>query len=265
MGEDLGIFIYGKAIAIAMRTGLIGGTGIYYFDGNPVDVETPYGTVELTHAVRGDKEIFFLPRHGKGHGNPPHRINYRANIQALKNCGVERIIAVSTVGSMKKKIRVGSLFIPNDFIDFTKRKSTFFDDEVVHVDMSRPFCPEVREALLKTASRCNPVFEGVYASTEGPRFETKAEIAMMGNFADVVGMTLVPEVTLARERGMCYASLCIVANMAAGLQENLPADEIVAIYEKMKKTVMLVVNEAVDNIPDERKCRCMDAVARGRM
>ncbi|KAA0001438.1 MAG: MTAP family purine nucleoside phosphorylase [Thermoplasmata archaeon] len=248
-----------------MRIGLIGGTGIYEFEGDGIFVSTRYGNVELTRSVHDKNEIFFLPRHGRGHDMPPHKINYRANIQALKDAGVERIIAVSTVGSMKEGISAGSMFVPDDFIDFTKRPSTFFDDEVVHVDMSQPFCPEVREAILKAARKRGKVFEGTYVSTEGPRFETKAEIAMMGKFADVVGMTLVPEVVLARERGMCYASLCIVSNMAAGLQQSLPADEIAAIYEKMKKVVMDVVIDAIELIPEEKGCKCSEAVERGRL
>ncbi len=248
-----------------MRIGLIGGTGVCDFEGNEMDVETPYGTVELTYTTHGDRKIFFLPRHGKGHALPPHKINYRANIQSLVNAGVERIIAVSTVGSMNEGIPTGGLFVPDDFIDFTNRVSTFFDDEVVHVDMSKPFCPEARDAIMKAADKYGPVFEGIYAVTEGPRFETKAEISVMSEFADVVGMTLAPEVTLARERGICYASLCIVSNMAAGLQQNLPAGEIANIYKKMRKVVVKVVNEAIDIIPEERGCGCGDAVERGRI
>ena len=248
-----------------MKIGLIGGTGIYEFDGDGILVSTQYGNVELIYSLHDKNEIFFLPRHGKGHDMPPHRINYRANIQALKNAGVERIIAVSTVGSMKESIPAGSIFVPNDFVDFTKRQSTFFDDEVVHVDMSQPFCHEVREAILNAAKKRGKVFEGIYASTEGPRFETKAEIAMMSKFADVVGMTLVPEVVLARERGICYASLCIVSNMAAGLQKSLPADEIAAIYERMRKVVMGVVEDAIALIPEEKKCECSKAAERGRL
>jgi len=248
-----------------MRVGLIGGTGIYRFEGDNIVASTRYGNVEMIYSRRKEKEIFFIPRHGRGHALPPHRINYMANIQALKDARVERIVAVSTVGSMKKDIPEGSLFVPDDFIDFTKRRLTFFDDEVVHVDMSQPFCPEVREAILNAAKKHGRIFEGIYASTEGPRFETKAEIRMMANFADVVGMTLVPEAVLARERGICYASLCIVSNMAAGLQKSLPADEIAAIYEKMRKVVMEIVEDAIKLIPEEKKCECSKAAERGRL
>jgi len=248
-----------------MRIGLIGGTGIYDFEGDGVVASTRYGNVELIYSHHDNREIFFIPRHGKRHEVPPHRINYRANIQALKDAGVERIVAVSTVGSMKGNIPEGSLFVPDDFVDFTKRKETFFDDEVVHVDMSQPFCPEVRGAIFKAVKKHGRIFEGIYASTEGPRFETKAEIKMMANFADVVGMTLAPEAVLAREREICYASLCIVSNMAAGMQESLPADEIAAIYERMRKVVMDVVADAISLIPEERKCECSTAAERGRL
>jgi len=248
-----------------MRIGLIGGTGIYEVEGDRVIASTKYGNVEMTYSLRNRKEIFFIPRHGKGHDIPPHKINYRANIQAFRDAGVERIVAVSTVGSMRENIPSGSLFVPNDFIDFTKRRSTFFDDRVVHVDMSQPFCPEVRGAILEAAKKHGRVFEGTYASTEGPRFETRAEIAMMGKFADVVGMTIVPEVVLAREKGICYASLCIVSNMAAGLQQSLPADEIAAIYEKMMKAVTDTVADAIELLPEERNCECGMAAERGQL
>jgi len=248
-----------------MRIGLIGGTGIYNFEGEEIFASTRYGNVEMIYSSTDENEIFFIPRHGKGHTLPPHGVNHRANIQALKDARVERIIGVSTVGSMKKGIKEGSLFVPDDFIDFTKRRSTFFDDEVVHIDMSQPFCPEVRSAIFEAAEKYGRVFEGVYAATEGPRFETKAEISMLSNFADVVGMTLAPEAVLARERGICYASLCIVSNMAAGLQKSLPADEIAAIYEKMRKVVIDVVRDAVKLIPKEKNCDCSIAVERGRL
>ena len=248
-----------------MRIGLIGGTGIYDFEGDRVVASTEYGNVEMIYARHEDREIFFIPRHGKGHDVPPHRINHMANIQSLKDAGVERIVAVSTVGSMRKEIPEGSLFVPDDFVDFTKRMETFFDNEVVHVDMSQPFCPEVRGAILEAAEKHGKVFEGTYAATEGPRFETKAEINMMEKFADVVGMTLVPEAVLAREREICYASLCIVSNMAAGMQKRLPADEIATIYERMRKKVMDVVIDAINLIPEEKKCECSKAVERGRL
>jgi len=248
-----------------MRIGIIGGTGIYDFGDTTIKIETHYGDVEVFYSKKGKIETFFLPRHGKGHKKPPHKINYRANIQALKNCKVERIIALSTVGSMRKEIEPGSIFVPSDFIDFTKRQATFFDDEVIHVDMSQPFCEEIRHAIIKSAKKFAKVFEGIYIVTEGPRLETKAEIMMFSKFAHVVGMTLVPEVILAKERGMCYASLCLVSNMAAGLQEELPADEIVSIYNKKRDMMVKIIEDAIKEIPKERKCGCSEASIKGKI
>lgn len=248
-----------------MRIGLISGTGIYDFGGSSLTIETPYGNVDVWYSKKERREIFFLPRHGKEHKIPPHKINYKANIQALKNCKVERIISLSTVGSMRKEIELGSIFIPFDFIDATKRQATFFDDETIHIDMSQPFCMEVRKAIIKSAKKYSKVFEGVYLATEGPRLETKAEIKMFSKFAHVVGMTLVPEVVLAREKEICYASLCVVSNMAAGLQERLPADEIVRIYEKKRDVVIKVIEDAIKEIPQQRRCDCGEAVKKGKI
>ena len=134
-----------------MKLGVVGGTGFYEMEGaEEIEVETPYGNVILFYFEEGDRKIFFLPRHGKKHV-PAHMVNYHANIAAMKRAGVEAIIAINTVGSMKREIEIGSFFIPKDFIDFTPRNSTFFDDEAVHIDMSQPFCPIVRKIVVEEA------------------------------------------------------------------------------------------------------------------
>ena len=155
-----------------MKVGIIGGTGLYEMEGEAIVVETNYGDVEMIFFEKHDRQIFFIPRHGKKH-KPAHSVNYFANIEAMKNAGVEAIIATSTVGSMKKEIKPGSIFIPNDFIDFTRRKTTFFDDEAVHIDMSQPFCPIIRKILFEEARKQSIAHEGVYVVTQGPRLETK--------------------------------------------------------------------------------------------
>jgi 5'-methylthioadenosine phosphorylase len=184
----------------------------------------------------------------------------------MKNCRVERIIAVSTVGSMKQHIPSGCFVVPSDFVDFTKRKTTFFDDSVVHVDMSLPFCPQVSDALKAALRQAKEkFFPGVYVATEGPRLETKTEIAMFSAFGDVVGMTLVPEAILAREKGICYASLCLVSNMCAGMQQALPAGEIREIYETKQRVVNEVLNAAIMQMPSERGCSCSMAPEEGKL
>lgn len=247
-----------------MKIGIIGGTGFYEIDGEEIEIDTPYGKIFARYFERSGREIFFISRHGKKH-KPAHAVNYHGNISAMNKIGIEAIIATSTVGSMKKEIRVGSFFIPYDFIDFTKRKSTFYDDFAVHIDMSSPFCPVLREILLESAMKNGEVKEGVYVVTEGPRLETKAEINMLKNFAHVVGMTLSPEAVLAREAGICYASLCLVSNYASGMQEKMDAKEIKKIYEERKEDIIKIIEEAILKIPEERKCECKNAPESGRL
>ncbi len=247
-----------------MRIGIIGGTGIYDMPGDTIDIETEYGPVTITRVEHEGRELFFLPRHGATHAIPPHRVNHHATVQALKNCGVTRVLAVSTVGSMRQGVQPGGLVIPTDFIDFTG-PTTFFDDAPVHVDMTEPFCPETREVLLDAASSEGSVFEGVYITTSGPRFETPAEIEMLQQHGDVVGMTLGPEATLAREADMCYASLCVVSNMAAGLQTGLTADEIASIYEDMRDVAVGILLHTAAALPEQRDCSCSEAATRGSL
>jgi Purine nucleoside phosphorylase len=205
-------------------------------------------------------EFVFLPRHGEGHTCPPHMVNYRANIMALKQAGVESIIAVASVGSLRAHIRPGDFVLLDQFIDFTKsRTSTFFDgSEVVHVDMTEPFCESLRKCVLAAKPSGQKVHErGTYVCSDGPRFETAAEIkAYSAMGGDVVGMTVVPEVVLARELGMCYAGIAAVTNYAAGISKKVSHEE---VLEAMKKIQGVLANYVVDclaHVPVEKKCAC---------
>jgi 5'-methylthioadenosine phosphorylase len=210
-----------------MDFAVIGGTGFYdFFAGAGVaeQVTTRYGTVTFERGEAAGQEVVFLPRHGKDHGVPPHRVNYRANLAALRELGVRSVLASAAVGSMHEAMPPGSLALLTQFLDFTRgRPGTFYDGDeggVVHTDMSVPYCPRLREGLLSAAAARK---EGLlpaatYVCAEGPRFETPAEIRMYRQLGgDVVGMTGVPEVVLAREAGICYASIAIVTNWAAGV------------------------------------------------
>lgn len=250
--------------------GIIGGTGIY--DPKSVTilkakkVDTPYGeSPEVKIVESGGKQVAFLPRHGESHSIPPHKINYRANIYALKEVGVDRIISTNSVGSINESFSPGAVIIPNDFLDFTKgRESTFYDEKVVHIDVSSPYCPEIKAALEKSAGPVSKVFsEAVYACTQGPRFETPAEIKMIETLGgDIVGMTGVPEVVLARELEICYASVCIVANFAAGIkEEKVTATEVTDIVKKNEETFRKIIFDAVIEIPEKRGCSCKNALA----
>jgi 5'-methylthioadenosine phosphorylase len=255
------------------RFAIIGGTGFekLFTHSKRISAKTPYGEVKALFIGQvGDRTVVVLPRHGLDHSIPPHKINYRANIYALHEMGVERILATNAVGGISKKLEPGDAVVPNDFIDFTKfRGATFYDDApVTHIDLTEPYCPEIRGLLIKNGeTRKLRVWErAVLACTEGPRFETPAEIEMLRRLGcDIVGMTSFPEVVLARELEMCYASLCYVSNMAAGLQRRLTAAEVSKISKKILPVVEQVLIETVKGLPLKREnCPCADALKEAR-
>lgn len=246
--------------------GIIGGTGIYEIVtlGEVIDtrvVKTPYGnSPEVSIFKLHDKEIVFMPRHAKGHSNPPHMVNYRANVYAMKELGVDRIIATNAVGSLEQTVKPGDFLIPHDFIDFTKfRAGTFYDSRTVHVDVTEPYCNYMRQII---SSSGDVVDEGVYVCTEGPRFETPAEIRMFKQLGGtVVGMTGIPEAVLSRELEMCYASICTVSNYAASISpNNLTIDEVFEIMNEKKHDLVLLMDTAISRMGEERDCCCMRAL-----
>ncbi|HIP84612.1 MAG TPA: S-methyl-5'-thioinosine phosphorylase [Methanothermococcus okinawensis] len=245
--------------------GIIGGTGVSSIlrRGKEEVINTPYGKARVL--LDRENEVVLLFRHGLKHTIPPHRINYRANIYALKMLGVERILSINTVGSLKEYIEPGRFFIPQDFIEFTKsRPSTYYDGEnnkVMHIDLSEPYCPEVVSILRDILDRRGyPYSEGVYICTEGPRFETKAEIKFYRSLGDVVGMTGYPEVALARELGLCYSSLCTVTNYAAGIsKDRLTVDEVFDVVKKMEEKLVNTVEDFIEHPHTrEKSCQCAE-------
>ncbi|HEV2166368.1 MAG TPA: MTAP family purine nucleoside phosphorylase, partial [Thermoplasmata archaeon] len=202
--------------------GVIGGSGISeLFEGGTKQarrVATPWGAPSgpIESGSVAGVEVLFLPRHGPGHSIPPHRVNYRANIDALRSLGAETIVTVSSVGSLKEDLPPGTFVLPAQFVDLTKQRPTTFYDggQVFHVSLADPFCPRVSRAATEAGRATdNPFSEGrTYVCVEGPRFSTRAESRWFRSFADVIGMTLVPEVTLARERALCYACLAMVTD-----------------------------------------------------
>ena len=234
--------------------GVIAGTGFYSLEAltSPQErvIDTAFGSVPAVVGGLHGRETVFIARHGAGHSVPPHRVNYRANIQALCGLGVTQVLAINVVGGIG--LDSGELVVVDDFLDFTKgRALTFFDgstpEGVVHTDMTNPYDSGMRRAWLDAATALGvPVHPmGVYAAFEGPRFETRAEIRMaqaMG--ATVVGMPGVPDVVLAGERGLAYAALCLVANPAAGLGPEISIEEIVAVVSAGAMQVGSVLVEA---------------------
>ncbi len=243
--------------------GIIGGTGVYDIvdkadSVSKKKVETSYGVVEVSLLKIDGKDVAFLPRHSSGHSHPPHMINYKANISALKELGVNQIIATNSVGSLDLDIGPGAFVIVDDFIDFTVlRDKTFFDDSVVHTDMSEPYCSRLREALISSG---NVVPNGTYVCTEGPRFETPAEIKMFRKMGgDVVGMTGLPEVVLAREKNICYSSICIVSNYGAGIsKDKLSMEEVLDIMNEKSAELLDLIYDTVRKLDDDIDCDCFN-------
>jgi 5'-methylthioadenosine phosphorylase len=227
-----------------------------------IQIDTPYGPAPtISIGSVGNEEVAFLPRHGSKHDLPPHKVNYKANLQALKQVGVERIIATNAVGGINSKYGPGDLSIPQDIIDMTKtRPTTFFDSSpVTHIDVSQPYCPEVRKSLLDASkgAKVRVWDESILAATEGPRYETPAEIRMLEKLGgDIVGMTGAPETFLARELEMCYATVCYISNLAAGKQSNLSAVEVMEIGKKIIPEMIEIIRNSLPSIPKIRKCEC---------
>ncbi len=208
---------------------IIGGTGLSQLAAlnttRTESIETPYGKPSADFVIGeiANKEVIFLARHGNPHAIPPHKINYRANIWALKKLGVENIIAVAAVGGITAQMTPASLAIPDQIIDYTySREHTFFDGEdgnVTHIDFTYPYSQKLRAALITAATTANlqisPI--GTYGCTQGPRLESAAEITRMErDGCDLVGMTGMPEASLAKEIGLNYAALAVMANWGAG-------------------------------------------------
>lgn len=247
---------------------IIGGTGVYdpglLDDTHEIVQPTGYGNVSVLIGKYNGVELAFIPRHGSGHSVPPHLINFRANIMALKKIGVNSILATAAVGSLHYDFKPGEFVLADQFLDFTKQRvSTFFDGGekgVIHCDMTVPYCPELRRALQKAGAEKGLTVHngGVYVCTEGPRFETAAEIAMFKQMGGhLVGMTSVPEVCLARELGICYANISIVTNYAAGISPRmLTHSEVLEIMGESINDVRNLIMESIKYISRPQNCSC---------
>ncbi|MEM0482321.1 MAG: S-methyl-5'-thioadenosine phosphorylase [Nitrososphaerota archaeon] len=248
--------------------GLIGGSGIYsaemLSEARQVKVYTPYGapSAALTVGKMGLHRVVFLPRHGVGHSIPPHMINYRANIWALKEQGVERVLAPSAVGSLQEEYRPGELVLPDQFIDRTHgRASTFYDGgQVAHISMADPFCPELTDIVYSEALRLGlPIHkDGTYVCIQGPRFSTRAESNMFRAWGGhIIGMTLVPEVSLAREARMCYLTIAMVTDYDCWKEGwRVTAEEVVKTMASNVEKVQKLLARVIPAIPETRGCRC---------
>ncbi|HVL47175.1 MAG TPA: MTAP family purine nucleoside phosphorylase [Candidatus Thermoplasmatota archaeon] len=249
-----------------MRVGVVGGTGLgNLMSGERLPVETPWGPVDVVFGRSGRLETAFVARHGDP-ARPPHRVRFRANVWALAAAKVDRVVAVNTVGALHATIPTPSFFVPHDFVDLSGRadERTFHDERAVHVDLSEPYCPEVRRALVAAASDAGLAARGhgVYVASPGPRLETPAETRWYATLGDVVGMTGCPEAALAREKGLCYASLCLVTNPAPGVAPGpVRAVDIAASAKALADAVGKALARALGEIPERKACRCGEALA----
>ena len=253
--------------------GIIGGTGVYdpglFSSKHEIKVHTPYGEPSdlVTIGEYSGIKIAFIPRHGRGHRIPPHSINSRANIWALKQLGVKRIIAPSAVGSLQEGYRPGDIAIPDQFIDFTKKRQyTFYDGgQVCHVSVADPFCPELCSIAIERMKNLKfPMHnKATYVCVEGPRFSTRAESKFFRDVlkADIIGMTLVPEVNLAREAEICYVSVAMVTDYDVWADKPVSSVEIIETLAKNVEKTKKLIADIVPTIPAEReKCGCGNAL-----
>src|SRR5215469_1044129 len=264
----------GKNNSAHAGIGIIGGSGLYIMNGltgtREVRVKTPFGEPSDALAVGTleGKRVAFLARHGRGHRILPSEINYRANIYAMKELGVERIISVSAVGSLQEELRPGEFLVPDQFFDRTKhRVSTFFGDGLVaHVALDKPTCGQVSAALADASVRCNVNVHarGTYVCIEGPQFSTLAEAHVHRQLRfEVIGMTNVTEAKLAREAELCYSTIAMITDYDCWHpeHESVTATQIIATLNQNAENAQHVLREAVRAMPAERNCKCGAALA----
>jgi 5'-methylthioadenosine phosphorylase len=253
--------------------GIIGGSGLYSMPGlsdiREVTVQTPFGEPSdafILGMLEGRK-VAFLARHGRGHRILPSELNFRANIYAMKDLGVERIVSVSAVGSLKEEHKPTEFIVPDQFIDRTfNRTATFFGHGIVaHVSFGDPVCPEVASAIGQSCKDIGVVGKsgGTYVCMEGPQFSTKAESNLYRSWgADVIGMTNLQEAKLAREAEICYATMAMVTDYDCWHpgHDSVTVDQIIKVLHRNADNAARVVKQAVALMPKERKCKCGSAL-----
>jgi 5'-methylthioadenosine phosphorylase len=251
--------------------GIIGGTGVYdpgLLEGSKeIKVYTPYGKPSdlITIGFFKGRKIAFIPRHAKGHQIPPHKINFRANIWALKQLGVTRIIAPAAVGSLKEELKPGDIVIPDQFIDRAiGRASSFYDGgQVCHISTADPFCPELIEIAFNTGKDLGlPIHKGgTCVVIQGPRFSTKAESKLYRSWgADIINMTMVPECVLAREAEICYVAIATITDYDVWKERLVSVDEIIKTMKENVNKTRKLLEAMIPRIPKERNCICKDAL-----
>jgi 5'-methylthioadenosine phosphorylase len=253
--------------------GVIGGSGLYEMEGlkevQTVSVKTPFGDPSdsfIVGRLEGVK-VAFLPRHGRGHRIQPSSLNFRANIYGMKKLGVQWIIGVSAVGSMKESIHPGNMVIPDQFIDRTTgRVNTFFNDGIVgHVSLADPVCPVLSEILFQAGKEVGATVQkgGTYICIEGPQFSTRAESKLYRSWGvDIIGMTNIPEAKLAREAEICYATIAFATDYDCWHETagDVSIGDVLRILAQSTKIAKSAIRNAVQKLPEKRVCLCATAL-----
>lgn len=258
--------------------GIFGGSGFYSFvegDMEEIKIETPYGPPSDTIALGmvAGRRVAFLPRHGKTHSIPPHKINFRANLDAFRQLGVTRILAPNAVGSLQSHIAPGYFVINDQFVDRTRgRVDTFYDGPIVtHVSSAEPYCPQLRQiAVASTRAHAIPVHPtGTSVVIQGPRFSSKSESRWFtAQGWEVISMTQYPEVMLARELAMCYVNISLVTDYDAGLvggEGHVEVSNVMEVMARNTGNVKKVLKTMLETLPDARECSCADALKFARL
>lgn len=252
--------------------GVFGGSGFYEFlkDTHQVEVKTPYGdpSDKLTIGTIGDKKVAFLPRHGANHSIAPHKINYRANVWAMKSLGIKRVISPCAAGSLQKHVEPGSFVICDQFVNKTwGREDTFFEGpQIKHISAADPYCPQLRKLAVE-AAKANDIKvheKGTILVVQGPRFSTKAESKFFTeNGWEVINMTQYPEVYLVKEMDMCPLNISLITDYDAGLvsdSEPVSHEAVLKVFNENNEKLKKLLFTLIENIPNERtQCNCADA------
>ncbi|HEX5417036.1 MAG TPA: S-methyl-5'-thioadenosine phosphorylase [Chloroflexota bacterium] len=256
------------------RIGVIGGSGMYEIEGfgeiEEVYVSTPFGDPS-DRLIVGNLEgvtVAFLPRHGRGHRISPSEINYRANVYALKALGVERLISISAVGSMREDVHPCDILVPDQLFDRTVRRArTFFSDGVVaHVALAEPYCPDLIDVVVRAADGIAPRVHrgGTYICIEGPQFSTKAESRIYRQWGvDIIGMTAMPEARLAREAELCYVTMAMVTDYDVWHEthEGVTVEQVNANLTQNTANAKQILRRLIKSLPPQRPCPCGTALA----
>jgi 5'-methylthioadenosine phosphorylase len=258
--------------------GIIGGSGFYSLldKADEKEVETPFGkpSSKITVGNIEGNDVAFIARHGKKHEIPPHKIPYKANIQAFKDLGVERIISPTAVGSLKKDIKPGDFLVPDQFISFTHRDDSFYNGPgTVHISPATPYCPDLSKMIVDECRKMNLTVHsgGTLVVIQGPRFASGAESDFFRrNNWDVINMTSYPEIVLARELEMCYANIAVVTDYDTGLKDNanikaVSIEEIISVFNENTEKLKKLIFNIIPKLPKERNCICATALKDARV